>query len=104
MSFAIIYITHESESAAKQLTNQLLQEKHIACANIFPITSAYWWQGAVANEGEWVSIVKTTLERWPEVRNRVEELHPYEIPCIMKITVEANEAYEEWIRESVGDQ
>lgn len=104
MSFNFIYITHESEQAARTLTEALLQEKLIACANIFPITSAYWWQGAIAREGEWVSIVKTTLEKWESVKARIEALHPYEVPCIMRLEVEANEAYERWIRNSVNER
>lgn len=101
MSFAIIYVTHENKAAAKELTDRLLEEKLIACANIFPITSAYWWKGAVANEEEWVSIIKTPLSHWDRLRNRVEALHPYEVPCIMKIEVEANQAYEDWIHGNV---
>jgi len=101
MSFSIIYITHESEEAARTLTDVLLREKQIACANIFPITSAYWWQGAIARESEWVSIVKTTPEKWEAVKTRIEALHPYEVPCIMRLQAEANPAYENWIRDSV---
>lgn len=97
MSFIIIYITHESESAAQTLTNTLLEQKLIACANTFPMTSAYWWQGAIQNDAEWVSIVKTKTALWEIVRDKIEALHPYEVPCIMKIEAEANDAYEKWI-------
>lgn len=101
MSFAIVYITHESEVEAKRVSDHLLEEKLVACANIFPITSAFWWEDDIQHEGEWVSIVKTTLENWGNLQREVEEVHPYEVPCIMKIEVEANAAYEKWIRESV---
>lgn len=102
MSFAIIYITHSSEAEAQRVCGHLLQEKMIACANIFPITSAYWWQGSIQHDNEWVSIVKTTLENWEKVKSEVEKVHPYEVPCIMKFEVEANAAYEKWIRDEVG--
>lgn len=101
MSFAIIYITNSSENEARKLSNHLLEKKLVACANIFPITSAYWWEGAIQNEAEWVAIVKTTLKKWPAVKETVEKVHPYEVPCIMKIEVEANQAYEDWIAEEV---
>ena len=104
MSFHIVYITHESEAAARQLTEVLLGEKLIACANLFPITSAYWWQGAVARESEWVSIVKTIPENWMALQARVEALHPYDVPCIMRLEANANAAYEKWIRDSVNEQ
>lgn len=101
MGFIAVYITHESEEAAKLLCDHLLERKIIACANVFPITSSYWWAGAIANEKEYVSIVKTTTENWEILEKEVIAQHPYEIPCIMKMEVSANEAYEHWIRESV---
>ena len=73
----------------------------MACANLFPITSAFWWKDNIAQEKEWVSIVKTIPEHWDLVQQEVENIHPYEIPCILKISVSANAAYVQWIRESV---
>jgi len=102
MAFAIVYITHEKKEDAQALAGALLDKKLIACANIFPITSAFWWQGAVQNEEEWVSIVKTRRDRWDRLREEVGRMHPFDVPCIMKIEVEANEDYERWIHESVA--
>lgn len=97
MRFAIVYITHPNEETAKEIGDKLLEKRLIACANIFPITSAYWWQGGIQREGEWVSIVKTALPLWPKLKEEVLSIHPYEVPCIMKLEVEANEAYYHWI-------
>jgi len=101
MSFILIYITHANEDEATKVANLLVDQKYVACANLFPITSAYWWNGAVENENEWVTIVKTIPENWEAVKSKVTEIHPYDVPCIMKINVEANEKYEQWIKESV---
>lgn len=101
MSFILIYITHADENEAAKIANLLVEEKYVACANMFPITSAYWWNDAIENEKEWVSIVKTIPENWEAVKTKVAEIHPYEVPCIMKINVEANEKYEQWILNSV---
>ena len=101
MSFIAVYITHNSADAAKALTDVLIEERYIACANIFPMQSAYWWKGAIAREDEVVSIVKTIPENWSALVGKVKQLHPYEVPCIMKIEAEANVAYEAWIRENV---
>lgn len=101
MPFALLYITYPNESEAQRVSQLLLARRLVACANIFPITSAYWWQGVIQNEQEWVSIVKTTLENYEAVKREVEKVHPYDVPCILKIEVEANAAYENWIRDSV---
>ncbi|MEM9916930.1 MAG: divalent-cation tolerance protein CutA [Bacteroidota bacterium] len=96
-----VYITHPTESAAKKITSFLIERRVIACANLFPITSAYWWKGVVQNDKEWVSIVKTTHERWEALEKAVVEVHPYDVPCIIRTTVDANQAYEDWIRSCV---
>ncbi len=74
----------------------------VACGNIFPMKSAYWWEGKIQSDDEYISIVKTTTAMWQRVKEEVEKIHPYDVPCIMKIEVEANEAYEKWIEESVN--
>ncbi|NNE28414.1 MAG: divalent-cation tolerance protein CutA [Saprospiraceae bacterium] len=101
MSFLSIYITHPDEHSAKKISEHLVAEKLAACANIFPIQSNYWWQGEFQKDDEWVSLIKTTKEMWEAVNDAVEELHPYDIPCLIRHEVKANEAYENWIRENV---
>ena len=102
MSFLLVYVTYESEEDAKRITDTVIREKIAACANIFPIQSTYWWQQDIQKEAEWVSLLKTTISNWDLLKNRVEELHPYETPCLIKLEVEANAAYEEWIAMSVN--
>ncbi len=101
MSFIMVYTTHPNQPTANQIIETMTIEKLVACGNSFPITSAYWWKGIVEREGEWVAILKTIPENWESVQLRIQELHPYEVPCIIKMEVEANQAYENWIRESV---
>ena len=97
MSFIVAYITHKDREHAVKVVEHLLERRLVACANIFPIESAYWWKGEVRNEREVVSLVKTRAENWEKLRDEVEGMHPYEVPCIMKLTACANEAYEDWI-------
>ena len=101
MHFIIVYITHGTELTAKKIANYLLDKKLVACANIFPISSAYWWKEKIQSEKEWVSIVKTVPELWERLQEEVEAVHPYDVPCIMKIEAEANKAYVNWIRNEV---
>lgn len=103
MAFTLLYVTHASAEAANQLVDALLERRLIACANSFPIQSAYWWQGAISRETELVTLLKTSLERVAEVERAIEELHPYEVPCVMQLSVQANPAYEAWIQETTED-
>ena len=103
MAFIAVYITNESQEAAQLLADALLDSRLIACANIFPMASTYLWQGNIAKEDEWVAIVKTTTRNWQKLKDKVTKIHPYDVPCIMKIDVEANKDYEDWVRASVID-
>ncbi len=98
--FLAIYITHPTEKVAQDISNHLIEKKLVACANIFPIKSAYWWQGKTEQGDEFVSLVKTRPDLWKSVCAEVEQLHPYDTPCMMKWEVEANAKYEQWIFDS----
>lgn len=101
MPFLTFYITHPDEATAQRITDQLLEDRLIACANLFPVGSAYHWEGAVQHEKEWVSIVKTSLDREQELEAEIVRLHPYDTPCVMRFETRANAAYEAWIVASV---
>ncbi len=98
MAFLLIYITHPDEATARRVSEHLVNNRLAACANIFPISSIYRWDGAVQQEGEWVTLVKTRLDLENELEREVLKIHPYEVPCILRFEVRANEAYERWIQ------
>lgn len=100
MKFILIYTTHKSLEEAQKITDPLLNERMIACVNFHPITSQYRWKGAIETSNEIVAILKTRTENWDTVKKYIEEHHPYETPCILKLAeVEANDAYAHWIQE-----
>ncbi len=98
--FVFVYVTNPSKEEALSLANDLLSEKLIACANLMPITSCYVWEGKTQNDDEVVMIAKTRSELFEKVRHRIEEKHPYDVPCITRIPVSANEAFFNWVVES----
>ncbi len=104
MAFIAIYITNPNTETAQKIVQHLLEKKLVACANIFPIKSAYWWEGAIATEGEVVCLVKSRPELWEAIQAAVTAIHPYTVPCIMKYEVAANAAYEDWIRAETLDK
>lgn len=97
MSFIAIYVTHKDITEAKKISNYLLDKKLIACYNLFPIESSYWWNWNISNSNEIVSLLKTKKSNWDILKKEIINIHPYTTPCIMKYEVEANEDYEKWI-------
>lgn len=101
MSLAIAYVTFADETSAHAIGQQLLEQRLIACYNLFPIRSAFWWQGKIENDHEVAALLKTTPTRWSELLTSLRALHPYETPCILRFSVEANAEYAAWIADSV---
>ena len=76
-----------------------------ACVNVAgPVESTYRWKGAVESATEWLLVVKTTASQFAAVRDAIRELHSYELPECIQITIETgSEEYLAWIGESVEE-
>ena len=97
MVFTFLYVTTKNKAEAQRISTHLLQKRLIACANIFPIESMYWWKGKIM-EGKGVALIlKTMKNKVAAVRKEIEQMHSYEIPCITEIDVKPNKKYGEWL-------
>ncbi len=100
--FIFIYIIHPTKDEARKMAKHLLNKKLIACANIYgPEDSLYWWKGKLVDEKEYILIAKTKEENFTKVKNEVEKIHSYEIPCIIKIPVSSNQKYYDWLKSEI---
>lgn len=102
MGFIVFYVPCKDEQGARRIGDALLKERLVACYNIFPIQSAYHWQGAIESEGETVLILKTQTALVQRVEDSVVLLHTYDTPCVMHWEVSANADYEAWIRQETS--
>ena len=97
----LVYIICKDEQEAVKISKQLLDKKLIACSNMHPIRSMYHWDGKAQDDKEFVIIAKTKEKNYKEIKEEVQKLHSYDIPCILKINAEANESYGKWVNEEV---
>ncbi|WKB51615.1 divalent-cation tolerance protein CutA [Eleftheria terrae] len=95
----LAFTTIDSEDAARHLARQLLQERLVACVNVVPgVRSLYWWQGQLQESAEWLLLLKTTGQRWPQLKARLPELHPYEVPELIATGIaDGLEPYLRWM-------
>jgi periplasmic divalent cation tolerance protein len=97
----LIYTTCKNEVEAKKVALALLNKKLIACANYFPIKSIYRWKGNIQNDKEVILLVKTT-KPFHKIKDEMEKLHSYEIPCIAELPVRnMNTKYHTWLLEQM---
>lgn len=95
-----VLVTAPDKETAERLGRTLVEERLAACANLVPgVVSIYRWSGEVHRDTEVLVIVKTTSARAERVRERVVELHPYEVPEVLVLAVEqGHEPYLDWVR------
>jgi periplasmic divalent cation tolerance protein len=85
----IVLSTAGSEEEAQKIARHLVENQLAACVNIVPrIESIYRWQGKVESSREWLMLIKTSAQRFPEVRDAIRELHSYELPECVAINIE----------------
>ncbi len=93
----MIYITAPNKKAAEKITKTLLEHRLVACANLFPAQSWYWWEEKITASREWIILAKTKTVHWAPIRRIIEKIHPYQTPCILKINAQANNAFKKWV-------
>ena len=95
---ALVYITCRDKKEAGKISMHLLRKRIIACANIFPIKSMYWWKGKIVNDKENVIIAKTLNRKLKQLESEVKKMHSYDVQCILKIDANANKEYTSWLK------
>jgi periplasmic divalent cation tolerance protein len=101
----LLLSTASSREEAQTIAQALVDGRLAACVNILgPIESVYRWKGAVEQSQEFLMMIKTTAERFNAVRERLRELHSYEVPELIQLPIENGLAeYLTWIAESVKE-
>ncbi len=96
--------TTPDEATAERIVEALLADGIIACGTILPgARSIYRWRGAVERASESLVILKTRTDRVEELEERLEALHPYDLPELLVLPIEAGLAgYLAWIDDSLS--
>jgi periplasmic divalent cation tolerance protein len=95
----VVLVTVPTAERAAEIARALVEERLAACGNVVPgLRSIYRWEGRVQEDDEVLLLLKTTRGRFEALRDRVLALHPYDVPEVIALPVEAGSAaYLGWI-------
>ena len=84
---------------ADRLARQLIETRVAACVNaLAPCASTYRWQGNIETATEVPLLIKTTRAAYSRLEQIICEAHPYELPEIIAVPVDAGlPAYLDWV-------
>ena len=101
-NYGIVLVTAVSLAEGKAIAQSLIESKLAACVNIFPIDSLYLWQGKINQDQEYQLIIKTDLNNFSELAEKIKTLHSYEVPEIIALPIVAgSSSYLSWLGESL---
>lgn len=100
MSDAIIILcAFASAEDANNAGRALLNKRLIACAHVFAAgQSQYWWKDKIESTSENYAIFKTTRDKFKDVESVIKDMHGYDVPCIVALSVDAgHQPFLDWI-------
>lgn len=98
---ALVYAVFPDRENAERIARHVIEQGLAACANVLaPCTSFYEWEGQLQETTEVPVILKTTAARVDDLIERVETMHPYEVPAILSWpAVRAAHPFAKWVNE-----
>ena len=99
----IAFVTCGSREEAGEIAETLVQERLAACVNVVSsVESCYRWKGKVDWDRECLLVIKTRAAAVDRVRQRVLEIHSYDLPEFVAFKIDSgSEPYLKWIADSV---
>ena len=103
----LVVSTFPDPGKAREIGRMLVVERLAACVNVFaaPVESIYAWQGKLEESTEALAFIKTTRAAYPALETRLRELHPYDVPEIVGLSLATGlPDYLRWVAENcTGD-
>lgn len=98
----VVLITAPNRDEASRLAELMVNQQLAACVQILPeMESIYVWEGKMQRESEVLMLIKTTRAKFNELEQKVREVHSYETPEIIALTITAGSAaYLKWLATS----
>ena len=103
MSFCLLYATFSNQQEACKIAETLVNERLVACANIFPAhLSVYRWQGKIQQENEVAMILKSDDKHFQRICERITSMHSYDTCCVLQLPiVDGNAEFLQWLQDNI---
>ena len=96
--------TFPDAETARRISNELVAQKFVACANILPsVESIYTWKGKIEKADETLVFFKLSEDRQTAFQEKLQSLHPYDVPEIIFLPISSGlPDYLRWVADNCG--
>ena len=106
MNEIVILSTTDSMELAETIAESVVTQGTAACVNIAPgIRSIYRWEGKICDDAEFLLFIKTSEDRFEQVRETICRLHSYNTPEVIALPITAGDPrYLSWLHSQIQDR
>ena len=93
-----VVTTTDSKEIAENIAAFVLDQQLAACVQISNCLSIYRWQGKVERAQEFICVMKSRIDLFPELEQAIRNIHTYEVPEILATGIKAGSSdYLDWL-------
>ena len=86
--YLLVLVTVSSENEGQRIGETLVKEGLAACTNLVPrVKSIFKWKGEICKEDEILMLIKSKESLFEKLKNRVIDLHSYDVPEVIAIPI-----------------
>ena len=103
--YVVVMTTVNEIEVAETLAKQMIESELVACVNVVPATrSFYKYDGRFHDEQECLLLMKTRSEKYADLENALNKVHPYDVPEILALPIlKGSTSYLAWLDGSVAE-
>jgi periplasmic divalent cation tolerance protein len=96
--------TFPDAETARRISNQLVSERFVACANILSaVESIYRWKEKIETGSETLVLFKLSENGQSAFQQKLRSVHPYEIPEVIFVPISSGlPEYVRWVADNCG--
>ena len=101
----VVLMTCGTLREGRKIARRVIQKRLAACVNVLlsPMNSYFIWKNELDVAREYLLVMKTTLNRLPQLEKEVKRLHRYEVPEFIALAItDGSRAYLSWVQQSVS--
>lgn len=92
------WTTLPTKEDAQSIIKKLVELDLVACGQVSgPLESYYKWNNKLETDIEWRVTLKYSKEKDFELSQKLDDLHPYDVPQWTRLEAETTEGYKLWI-------
>jgi periplasmic divalent cation tolerance protein len=101
----VVLVTCGTLREGRKIARRVIQKRLAACVNVLlsPMNSYFIWKNRLEVAREYLLVMKTTLNRLPQLEKEVKRLHRYEVPEFIALAItDGSRAYLSWVQQGVS--